>query len=66
MNYNLTTAIPVFDRRFVPPAAITVSPKMRSDIIQGKDINLAALLLPSPANERKMVDYGDVAVFKKT
>lgn len=58
MNYNLTTGIPVqvFGRCFVTPAAVTVSPKLRSHIIQGKDINLAALLLPSPANDRQMVD----------
>lgn len=32
-------------RRFVPPAAVTVSPLLRTNIIQGKDINLATLLL---------------------
>lgn len=40
--------------------------KMRSVIIQGKDVNLAALLHPSPANNRQMVDCGHVAVFLKT
>ncbi|MGL5500148.1 MAG: hypothetical protein ACRDCK_03210, partial [Plesiomonas shigelloides] len=67
-NFSLSTAVPAneFGRRFVPPAAGTVSPQLRSNIIQGKDINLASLLLPSPAADRKMVDCGDVAVFLKT
>ncbi|MGL5501434.1 MAG: hypothetical protein ACRDCK_09865, partial [Plesiomonas shigelloides] len=43
-----------------------MSPQLRSNIIQGKDINLASLLLPSPAADRQMVDCGDVAVFLKT
>ncbi|KAL1276974.1 hypothetical protein QQF64_023647 [Cirrhinus molitorella] len=65
---TLSTALPaqVFGRPFVPPAAASVSPKLRSNIISGKDINLAALLLPSPAIDRQMVDCGDVAVFLKT
>ncbi|KAL1252705.1 hypothetical protein QQF64_017398 [Cirrhinus molitorella] len=66
--FSLSTALPaqVFGRPFVPPAAASVSPKLRSNIISGKDINLAALLLPSPAIDRQMVDCGDVAVFLKT
>lgn len=68
-SFNLsssTTPAQAFGRRFVPPAAATVSPHLRSNIIQGKDINLASLLLPSPAADRKMVDCGDVAVLLKT
>jgi hypothetical protein len=67
-SFNLSTATPAqsFGRRFVSPAAATVSPHIRSNIIQGKDINLASLLLPSPAVDRKMVDCGDVAVLLKT
>lgn len=45
---------------------ITVSPHLRANIIQGKDINLATLLLLSPAADWKMVDCGDVAVLLKT
>ncbi|XP_073694445.1 protein NLRC3-like [Garra rufa] len=40
--FNLSTALKaqVFGRPFVPPAAASVSPKIRYDIISGKDINL--------------------------
>nr|XP_055074593.1 uncharacterized protein LOC129454107 [Misgurnus anguillicaudatus] len=67
-HFTLSTAVAAqsFGRPFVPPAAVTVSQKMRSDIINGKNINLAALLLPSPAVDRQMVDCGDVAVYLKT
>ncbi|ROL44930.1 hypothetical protein DPX16_22915 [Anabarilius grahami] len=67
-NFTLSTAVPAqeFGRRFVSPAAVTVSSQLRSNIIQGKDINLASLLLPSPAVDRQTVDCGDVAVFLKT
>lgn len=67
-NHNHTTAIPVqvSGRCFIPPAAVTVSPKIRSDIIQGKDIDLAALLLPPTANHQQMLDCVDVVVFLKT
>lgn len=67
-HYNLSTAVPAqaYGRRFVSPAAVTVSPLTRQNIIQGKDINLASLLLPSPAIDRQMVDCGDVAVYLKT
>ncbi|KAL1251096.1 hypothetical protein QQF64_018892 [Cirrhinus molitorella] len=67
-HFSLSTAVPsqAIGRRFVSPAAVTVSPQIRQNIIQGKDINLASLLLPSPAADRQMVDCGDVAVFLKT
>lgn len=67
-HYNLSTALPaqVFVRHFVPPAAASVLQKLRANIILGKDINLAALLLPSQINNRQMVDCGDGVVFLKT
>lgn len=67
-SFNLSSSTPAqaFGRCFVPPAAATVSPHLRSKIIQGKDINLASLLLPSPAADWKMVECGDVAVLLKT
>lgn len=66
--FNLSTAAPAqsFGRRFVSPAAATVSPNIRANIVQGKDIHLASLLLPLQAVDRKMVDCGDVAGFLKT
>lgn len=67
-SFNLSMAVSAqrFGRRFLPLAAVTVSAKMQSDIIQGKNINLAALLLPLLAIEQQMVDCGDMAVFLKT
>lgn len=67
-QFNLSTAVApqVFGRRFVPPAAVSVSHQLRSNIVEGKDVNLAALLIPSPTLERQMVDCGDVAVLLKT
>lgn len=67
-HYNLSMAVSTqsFGRLFVPPTAVTVFSKIRSEIIHGKDINLAALLLPSPAIDRQMVDCGEVAVYLKS
>lgn len=42
------------------PAAVTVSPQLRVKILQGKDVNLALLLLPSPAIDRQLVNCGNV------
>ncbi|KAA0717587.1 hypothetical protein E1301_Tti013802 [Triplophysa tibetana] len=65
-NLSTATAAQNFGRRFVPPAAASVSHQIRSNIIEGKDVNLASLLTPLPASERQMVDCGDVAVSLKT
>lgn len=67
-HFNLSSAAPAqaFGRRFVSPASVTVSPHLRNNIVQGKNINLATLLLPSPAADRQMVDCGDVTVLLKT
>ncbi|KAL7878385.1 hypothetical protein AOLI_G00093590 [Acnodon oligacanthus] len=46
-------------RPFIPPATVAVSSRLRSNILQGKDVNLASLLLPSPVVDRQMVDCGD-------
>lgn len=67
-QFNLSTAAPaqVYGRRFVPPAAVSASHQIRASIVEGKDVNLASLLILSPASERQMVDCGDVAVFLRT
>lgn len=61
--FNLSYAVPaqVFGRCFVSTATVTVSPQLRTNIIQGKD--LGTLLLPLPAADGHMVDCGDVEVF---
>lgn len=66
--FSLATAVPaqVMSRRLLRSAMSTLSNQMRSNIIQGKDINLASLLLPSPASNRQMVECGDVSMFLKS
>ncbi|KAK2907381.1 hypothetical protein Q8A67_006366 [Cirrhinus molitorella] len=55
--FDLSSASPaqMFGRRFVPPAAVTVSPKMRSDIIQALTVTrLPSALRPSQAKNRPL------------
>ncbi|XP_024128071.2 uncharacterized protein LOC112146462 [Oryzias melastigma] len=48
-SFSLSTAVPApsMAHAYVPLAA-NVSPRLRSRILQGKDVNLVSLLLPSP------------------
>ncbi|XP_041920582.1 uncharacterized protein LOC121684588 [Alosa sapidissima] len=65
--FSLASALPAppLGRGFVAPSAVSISPQLRQNIIQGKDVNLASLLLPSPAVDRQLVDCGDVSVILK-
>ena len=65
--FSLATALPAppLGRSFVAPSTVSISPQLRQNILQGKDINLASLLVPSPTIDRQLVDCGDVSVFLK-
>jgi hypothetical protein len=68
ITYCLSTALPVQlpGRSFITPAAATVSKITKNHILQGRDVNLAGLLLLSPAIERQWVHCGDVSLLLKT
>ncbi|KAK0136893.1 hypothetical protein N1851_026915 [Merluccius polli] len=68
ISYSLSTALPAQYpvRTFITPAAANITQHTKNNILQGKDVNLAGLLLPSPAVERKWVDCSDVSVLLKT
>ena len=67
-SFSLSTALPVQHpgRSFITSAAATVYHLTKNNVLHGKDVNLAGLLLPSPAIKRQWVDCGDVSVLLKT
>ncbi|KAK9543264.1 hypothetical protein VZT92_001055 [Zoarces viviparus] len=51
-------------RSYIPQAA-NVTTRLRSKILQGKDINLVSIMLPSPECDSSVVSGGNIAaVFK--
>lgn len=53
-------------RSFIAQAVASVSPTLRANIVNGKDINLASLLLPAAPIDRQLVNCGDVSVILKS
>lgn len=55
-QHSLASAIPAppLGRPYIPQAA-NVSARLRSRILQDKDINLVSLILPSPECDRKII-----------
>ena len=54
-SHSLASAIPApsIGRPYIPFAA-NISPRLRQKILQGKDVNLVSLILPSPECDRKI------------
>ncbi|XP_039668973.1 uncharacterized protein LOC120566512 [Perca fluviatilis] len=65
-EFSLATSAPApFLGRPYIPAAANISAHLRAKILQGKDVNLVSLILPSPECERDVVSGdGFSAVFK--
>ncbi|XP_063054526.1 uncharacterized protein LOC134448797 [Engraulis encrasicolus] len=57
---------PLQGRSFIAQAAASISPAVRANILNGKDTNLASLLLPASPIDRQLVNCGDVSVILKT
>ncbi len=64
-QHSVTSAIPAppLGRPYIPQAA-NISAGLRSKILQGKDINLVSLTLPSPECNKKIITEGNITVFK--
>ncbi|KAL7372850.1 hypothetical protein ABVT39_023091 [Epinephelus coioides] len=60
-HHSLATAIPVppLGRPFIPYAA-NISPRLKAKILQGRDVNLVSLILPSPECDRSITNGGDI------
>ncbi|XP_071060142.1 uncharacterized protein [Pseudochaenichthys georgianus] len=64
--YTLTSALPapLSGRPYIPQAA-NISSRLRAKILDGKDINLVSLILPSPECDKAIATGGSItAVFK--
>ena len=64
-SHSLASAIPApsLGRPYIPFAA-NISPRLRQKILQGKDVNLVSLILPSPECDRKISssDIGNAVI----
>ncbi|XP_049340789.1 uncharacterized protein LOC125804934 [Astyanax mexicanus] len=62
-SFSLSTAPPVAPpanaRMFNPPL---VSSSLRNRILQGADVDLSSLLLPSPSSAPRVIDTGDISL----
>ena len=65
-SHSLVSALPArpSGRPYIPQFA-NISSRLRSKILEGKDINLVSLILPSPACDKSIATGGSItAVFK--
>ena len=66
--HSLASAIPAppSGRPYIPQAA-NIPPRLRSKILEGNDINLVSLILPSPECDKSIATGGSItAVFKSS